>query len=439
MIKHIRGLALDIDKEKKQVIYFDSDKKKQERISYDYLIINVGNENSSTIPGLKENALYLRNVEDSIKMRDAVIGCIKEVNSNWNKMSDDEKRKKLTFVVVGGGSTGVEVSGAFAELSKDFLSKNEYKKLAPFINIKIVEMTNKLLPIAGDKVSEYTKYILSSKAGIEVMLETKLKTVSKDSVVVEKKGGIEEVIPYGVFVWASGASPNSLTNQICEKVKEQTFFKNAIVVNEKLQVHGIPNAYAIGDCALVRPSNLADRSKKIYQSALESSFGPTVSYLRNNFSIQAFPQMFNLSKIKDLPKNDEILNEENFKTLLEKLDSLYHSPPPTAQVASQQGEYLVNLFNNYPSESEKQKCPAFVYNWKGSTCYIYDDNIAIYTPFGSIIGGYHTQFFWRLAYTTLNPSFNSRILLSRNWFNPFKKFFGGYVNDEIYKMSSASK
>ncbi|OII74065.1 mitochondrial NADH dehydrogenase [Cryptosporidium ubiquitum] len=435
MIKHIKGLALDIDKEKKQVIYFDSDQNKQERISYDYLIINVGNENSNIIPGLKENALYLKNVEDSIKMRDAVVGCIKEVNANWDKMSDDEKHKKLTFIVAGGGPTGVEVSGAFAELTKDFFSKNEYKRLAPFLNIKIVEMANKLLPIASDKVSEYAKYILSSKAGIEVMLETKLKSVSKDSVTIEKKGGVEEVIPYGVFVWASGASPNSFTKQICEKVEEQTFFKKAILVNERLQVHGIPNAYALGDCALVRPSKLADRSKEIYQSALKSSFGPTVNYLKNNFSAEAFPQMFNLSKAENLPKNDEILSEENLKTLLEKLDSMYRSPPPTAQGASQQGEYLVNLFNNYPSENEKQKCPAFIYNWKGATCYIYDDNIVFYTPFGSMLGGYHTQFIWRLAYTTLNPSSNSRILLSRNWFNPFKKFIGGYANDEIYKMS----
>lgn len=435
VIKYIQGLALDIDKENKEVIYFDSEKKKQERIPYDYLIINVGNEDSNIVPGIKEYALYLRNVEDSIKMRDAVVNCIKEVNANWDKMSDDEKRKKLTFIVAGGGPTGVEVSGAFAELTKNFLSKNEYKKLAPFINIKIIEMANKLLPTAGDKVSGYTKYVLSSLAGIEVLLETKLKSVSKDYVVIQKEGGDEELVPYGVFVWASGASPNSLTKQICDKVEEQSFFKKAIVVDERLQVHGIPNAYALGDCALVRPRKLAERSKEIYQNALKSSFGPTVKYLRDNFSIKAFPQMFNLSKVADLPKNEEILTEEDFKNLLEKLDSMYHSPPPTAQGASQQGEYLVKLFNDYPSDKEKQECPAFIYYWNGSTCYIYDDNIAFYTPFGSMLGGIHTKYIWRLAYTTLNPSSRSRSLLSKNWFNPFGMFAGGYKNDEIYKMN----
>lgn len=436
VIKHIRGLALDIDKENKQVIYFDTDRKKQERIPYDYLVINVGNENSSIIPGVRENALYLRNVEDSLRMRDAVVGCIKDVSANWDRMSDSEKRKRLTFIVAGGGPTGVEVSGAFSELCNKFLSRSEYKRLAPFINIRIIEMANKLLPTAGDRVSGYTKYVLSSKAGVEVMLETKLKSVSKDYIVIQKEGQAEEVVPYGVFVWASGASPNMLTRQICEKVDEQSFFKKAIVVNERLQVSGIPNAYAIGDCALVRPNRLAERSKEIYQDALKSSSGPTVSYLRNNFSIKTFPQMFNLSKVKDLPKIDEILTEEGLRALLEKLDSMYHSPPPTAQGASQQGEYLAKMFNNYRSEKEKQNCPAFIYYWGGSTCYIYDDNIAFYTPVGNMLGGYHTKFLWRLAYTSLNPSWRSRAILSRNWFNPFGRFMGGYRNDGIYKMNA---
>ncbi|KAJ1608483.1 mitochondrial NADH dehydrogenase [Cryptosporidium canis] len=439
VIKHIKGLALDIDKENKQVIYFDADRKKEERISYDYLIINVGNENSNIVPGVKENALYLRNSDDSLKIRAAVTDCIKDVNANWDRLSDDEKRRKLTFVVAGGGPTGVEVSGAFAELCKDFLSRSEYKRLAPFISIRIIEMANKLLPTAGDKVSGYTKHVLSAKAGVEVMLETKLKSVSKDSVVIQKDGEAEEVVPYGVFVWASGASPNSLTKQICGKVEEQSFFKKAIVVNERLQVSGIPNAYALGDCALVRPNKLADRSKEIYQSALKSSFGPTVGYLRNNFSIKAFPQMFNLSKVKDLPKSDEILSEESLRALLEKLDSMYHSPPPTAQGASQQGEYLAKIFNNYRSEKEKQDCPAFIYYWAGSTCYIYDDNIAFYTPVGNMLGGYHTQFIWRLAYTAMNPSWRSRGILTRNWFNPFGRILGGYRNEDIYKMNVPQK
>ncbi|KAF7459020.1 type II NADH:ubiquinone oxidoreductase [Cryptosporidium felis] len=429
MIKHIRGLALDIDKDKKQVIYLDSERNKEERISYDYLIINVGNDNSNIVPGVMENALYLRDVKDSLKMRDAVVNRIKEVNKGWDTMSEEKKREKLTFVVAGGGPTGIEVSGAFAELTEGFLSRAEYKKLAPYINIRIIEMANKLLPTAEDKVSEYVKFVLSSKAGIDVMLETRLLSVSKDTLVVKRNNGTEEIIPYGVLVWASGASPNALTKQICENVSEQSTFKRAIVVNQRLQVYGVPNAYALGDCAFVMATKLAERSREIYRDALASPYGPTVGYIKDKLSTKEFPQVLNLSKVQDLPKKDAILTEEQIKEVLGKLDSLYLPPPPTAQGASQQGEYLVKVFNENRSEKEKQSCPAFIYDWAGTACYIYNNNIAFYTPSGSMLGGFHTQFIWRMFYTSLIPSWKNRYTLSKRWFNPFGGLFSGHVED----------
>ncbi|EEA07008.1 NADH dehydrogenase, putative [Cryptosporidium muris RN66] len=422
VMKHILGNAIEIDGGNKQIVYMDESTKSTHKLPYDYLVINVGSANATFIPGIKEYALYLRNVEDSLKIRAAVLSQIDEVFKEWNTLEDDQKRRKLSFIVAGGGPTGVEVAGAFAELVKSLLEEEKYGHLQPFISIKLIEMSPKLLPTTGDNIPEYAKYILGNKAKVKLLLRTKLLKVGPDSVQVQYQDKTEENIPYGVFVWASGASPSELTKHICETIPEQSKNPRAINVDEKLRVIGLQYVYALGDCALVTPKKLSSSWESIFQKAQKHSYGPSVDYLRHIMLSSEFPQLVNLPFVKDLPENSKTLTAEEFRDLLIKVDELYHPPPPTAQGASQQGRYLAGIFNNYLTEAEKQRCDAFLYNWRGSSCYIYDDNIAFYSPYFSLLGGLHTKLFWQIIYASMEPSWGAMYTLVKAWLSYAFKF-----------------
>ncbi|KAK6590518.1 mitochondrial NADH dehydrogenase [Cryptosporidium xiaoi] len=440
-IRHIKGRAVGVDKHKKEVIYLnleDGDVALEKRLPYDYLVFNIGNDNCDYVPGVKENALFIKTVSDALKLREVVIGNIKDVTKRWNSMSDEEKRAKLTFVVSGGGPTGVELSGAFSEIVRDFTSRKEFKHLLPLISIIILQKADRLIPCMDEKASEYVKNILETKANVKVMLETELINASKTDVTI-KRGNNEETISYGLFVWASGASPCPLTTRVCENIQEQRDKiiggkAKAILVNERLQVYGIPDAFSLGDCTLIVPTRLSDKFEEIYSRALESSKKPSVSFLENDKLLNNdFPQLINISDIEDLNK-DRVLSKEEFKSLLERLDIMYQSPPPASQTASQQGEYLSNILNNCSLRDNNKRFPVFKYRWLGIFSYIYNDYIIIYSPKFTMSGGYHTLLFWRFLYTLLVPSFNSKLALVAAWTTKILSPFGFGRDEAIYSI-----
>ncbi|KAH8741618.1 mitochondrial NADH dehydrogenase [Cryptosporidium ryanae] len=441
-IRFIKGKAVGVDKDRKEVIYLDlknEGESVEKRVSYDYLVFNIGSDNCDYVPGVKENALFIRTVSDALKLREIIIGNIKDVTKRYNSMNKEEKTTKLTFVVSGGGPTGVELSGAFSEIVHDFTSRKEFRHLIPLISIIVLQKEGRLIPCMDEKASEYVKNILETKAKVKVMLETELVSVSKTEIIVRRRNK-EEIIPCGLLVWASGTSPRPLTMKICESIQEQkekiiSGKGEAILVNERLQVYGIPNSFSLGDCTLIVPTKLSDKFEEIYTRALESLRKPSISFLKEDKTLNDdFPQLLNIYEIQDIDKN-KVLSKEEFKSLLERLDVMYQSPPPASQTASQQGKYLSNVLNNSSLEDSNKKFPVFKYKWFGMLSYIFNDYIIIYNPKLTISGGYHTLLFWRFLYALLVPSLNSKLILASTWTTKLLSPFIFGRDETIYSIN----
>lgn len=114
-------------------------------VEYDYLVVAMGaRSNTFNTPGVVENCHFLKEVEDAQKIRRSVMDCFEM--ANIPNQSDDEKRKKLHFIIVGGGPTGVE----FAAELHDFVDKDIsrlYPGIEDFVKISVIEAGQHILPM----------------------------------------------------------------------------------------------------------------------------------------------------------------------------------------------------------------------------------------------------------------------------------------------------
>lgn len=209
-------------------------------IDYDYLVIANGSKtNYFGNGGIVKNAFPLKQIPQALDLRSQIL-------QNFEKAvltNDPDKSKRLmTYVIVGGGPTGVEVAGALGELKKHVLPK-DFKEL-DFTQMKIIliEGHDKLLAAMSDKAGiRALKYL--KKFDVEVILNKVVK--SYDGNVVELNDGT--IIESETLVWAAGVKGN-----VIDGIPETAIEGNRILVNEFSQVKGFDRIFAIGDVALMK-------------------------------------------------------------------------------------------------------------------------------------------------------------------------------------------
>lgn len=210
---------------------------KTKEYEYDYLIISAGSEpNFYNIPGMKEHSFTLWSYEDAIKIREH----IKKSFVLASQEKDIEKRKKhLTFIIGGGGFTGVELVGEFALWFKD-LAK-EYAINTEEIKLILVEALPNILNVLPEKsIKKATRY-LKEKLKVEVLTNSMITKVEEDT--VQLKDGNE--LKGNTIIWTAGIQAASIGSQVC--TIEQKGCR--IVVDEYTKTQ-FEDVYAIGDiCA----------------------------------------------------------------------------------------------------------------------------------------------------------------------------------------------
>jgi NADH:ubiquinone reductase (H+-translocating) len=205
--------------------------------SYDYLIVAAGARHSyfghdeweRFAPGLK-------NLEDALELRRRILNAFEAAEM---ANSDEDRRAALTFVVVGGGPTGVEMAGAVAELARRTLA-DDFRRIDPrAARILLVEGVARILPAFRENLSRSAQKQLESM-GIEVRTGAMVTDVTNRGVTVDG-----EFIPTWAVVWAAGnaASP------IGKSLGAETDRAGRVVVNDDLSVPGHPEIFAIGDMA----------------------------------------------------------------------------------------------------------------------------------------------------------------------------------------------
>ncbi|MTI81621.1 MAG: NAD(P)/FAD-dependent oxidoreductase [Firmicutes bacterium] len=228
-VQVVKGQVSNIDIENNCVIVND-DKK----ISFKYLINALGSEPEYfNIKGLAENSVCLKNLIDARKIR-----C--KVNNILEQLSKQQlKQRQATFVIGGGGLTGVEFAGELAEQLRK--TQDNYNINTDDYKIVLVEGTQNLLPGMSSKVYLYAQKALED-SGVEVITGDLIKEVTNQTIFLAS--GRE--IKHTTLIWTGGIKGNSVASKFGLKTDD----RNRVIVNQYLQSVDNPKVYAVGDSAL---------------------------------------------------------------------------------------------------------------------------------------------------------------------------------------------
>lgn len=207
-------------------------------ITYDYLILATGSEISFfEIPGASEYAFPLKTLEDAVALRNHILYCFERATQEEDS---GQRRKLLTFTIVGGGSTGVEIVGAMTELvhgsfTKDFTGLN-FKE----VSIVLIEASDNLLPGFPEDCRKYSN-LRVRQMGVEIHVNSPVTQITKDT--IHLKNG--QVIPTQTVIWAAGVRGASLVQNSGLELTRN----GRVKVLPTLQVLNHPETYVIGDLA----------------------------------------------------------------------------------------------------------------------------------------------------------------------------------------------
>jgi len=266
-VHYLQAQASGIDFEGKQVhcteVYahreevqpgsWKSQPKAQLSLPYDKLVIATGTKsNTFGVPGItsqeeageispsgtsRHNVFFLKQLEHARAIRNRIIECFERASSP--SVSEAERRRLLTFVVVGGGPTSIE----FTSELYDFLTRDVslwYPDLATSHSVTLVEAGKHLLGSFDETLSNYVERKFKRRH-IRLLTGESVRKVRGNS--VELSSGT--VLNFGVCVWSTGNSPLDFIKQLGLEMSRQ----GRILVGPSLKVSGREDVYALGDCA----------------------------------------------------------------------------------------------------------------------------------------------------------------------------------------------
>lgn len=230
--------AVGIDLENRRVTFRECDP-----LDYDYLLIGVGartnyfgnDDWASVAPGLKT-------VDDAARIRRRILHAFERAELATDP---DERQRLMTIVVVGGGPTGVELAGAFAELARVVLRKDFHHIDPGKARIILLEVADRILgPFTPDLAAKAGRQL--EKLGVEIRTGVKIEAVRDDRVVLE-----DGEIACGNVIWGAGVRAVSL----CADLPVDKDRSDRLKVAPDLSLPGHPEAFAIGDIVSLVDAN----------------------------------------------------------------------------------------------------------------------------------------------------------------------------------------
>ena len=208
-------------------------------LSYDILVLAAGSVSRTLpIPGLAENAVGFKTLAEAIHLRNHVLA---QLDNAASVQDPQERRRALTFVVVGGGFAGVEAAAELQAMAER--AGRYYPSLSPRqMRWVLVEATSQILPDLDPALGQWTIRTLRRR-GIQVRLGTKLVSAEGGHIILDD--GTE--LDAGTLVWTVGGTANPLASASDLPVDEA----GRVRVTERLSVTGVADAYAAGDSAAV--------------------------------------------------------------------------------------------------------------------------------------------------------------------------------------------
>ncbi|GMH44754.1 hypothetical protein BSKO_12706 [Bryopsis sp. KO-2023] len=428
------------------------------KVPYDILVVAVGSVNNTFgIKGVDENCFYFKSIGDASKLR-------RRISESFERAalphcSSEERNRLLSFVLVGGGPTGVEVAAELYDMINDDLSRL-YPDLMQYANITIIDLLDHVLSAYDRRISDYTRTQFQ-RVGIKLVLNSKVESVSPNCLTIKGKSGELRDIEFGTCVWATGIAKNPLIEELQQVVPGQSHFRS-IITDGHLRVKGSEGSmFALGDAATINQNRALEYVDELFERAdknkngelslpelrgimseaskefpqfreYELFFGSQGSRRFGNMVREAFQQVRKNGNSNDEAsavvgdlKETDVLTKAEFADLLAKIDKGLRALPATAQVARQQGEFLADLFSRTkiePGCEIPEDMETFQYSHKGSLAYVGTDKAVMDLPVIGPLWGFGAGLVWKSFETYSQISSRNQLLVALDWLRT--KLFG---------------
>jgi NADH dehydrogenase len=231
-VRHAR--VNGVDRERNVVILEDGTE-----IAYDYLIVGTGAVAAYfDIPGAKNFSMPLYTLANARRLRNRLLRSLEDV-----EVASETSPQELTFVVVGGGPTGVETAGALSELIEIAIRRDGMRIDPKNVRIRLVDVAPRLLTAFPDRASKYALEQLEAM-GVEVELERSVVEVEPHAIRLSDGERVE----VGAVVWAGGITA---LGTIADQLEERSGPSGRALVARDLRITGSENVWCVGDAAAI--------------------------------------------------------------------------------------------------------------------------------------------------------------------------------------------
>ncbi|KAL2060585.1 hypothetical protein VTL71DRAFT_9226 [Oculimacula yallundae] len=358
-------------------------------LNYDKLVIAVGCYSQTfNTPGVRENALFLKDVGDARKIRKRILECFE--TASCPTTSDTLRDQLLNFAVVGGGPTGVEFAAELFDLCHEDLRKL-YPTLIPHIKISIYDVATKILPMFDASLANYA-INLFKRDGIQIKTEHHIESLqpglpgstdlSDDGGCFTLKTKEDGEVGVGMCVWSTGLMMNPFVQAALD------------------HVHTYPSTSATFSSEIASPS-----SKEWSLKRHPRSGGLLVD---DHFRVKLIPR--NSTSAPEETSVPEATMQDVFAigdvSVMEKSQL-----PATAQVANQEAKWLGKTLN----KGNLSETEGFNFRNLGVMTYLGNMKAIMQADGGTEVKGRMAWLIWRGAYLTQTVSWRNKLLIPIYW------------------------
>ena len=215
--------------------------RRKHSLEYDYLVIALGGvTNFFGMEDIANNAFTLKNVSDAMILRNHIINMLEQAEIEYH--DKELKNKLLTFVIVGGGFSGVETVGELNDFLIDSINEHYKKITTKDLRIILVEYASKILPEVPPELSDFTLKKLKEN-GVEVRLNTTVVGATNQLIKFQNA----ETISTFTIIWTGGIKTSPIISNLPCKHDQV----GRLIVDKFLRLHDYENVFVIGDCASI--------------------------------------------------------------------------------------------------------------------------------------------------------------------------------------------
>lgn len=274
------------------------------QLTYDYLVIATGTiTNYFGNEDIQSNSMPMKTVPQALNIRSLIL-------QNFEKAaianSKEEREAFLNFVIVGAGPTGVELSGAIAELKNNILPR-DYKDLNPSdMHIHLLEGADRVLPPMSEHASKKAEQFLS-ELGVQVHCNTFVKAYDGLNVTTNSDLAMQSE----TLIWAAGVTGAPVKGLKAEALMDKT---NRYRVNQFNQLEDYNNIFAIGDIALMTTEEYPKGHPQVAQPAIQQGklLGKNLLRLVNNKPLKPF-KYFDKGSMATIGRNKAVVDLKHYK------------------------------------------------------------------------------------------------------------------------------